>query len=350
MKLLIIGAGISGLATAYILAKQAPHIDIHCIEKSRGVGGRAATRRRNGAIFDHGAQFFRTNDVEQLAFFYNQLDASQLIDIAKPVWTFTHDNMIAVGDSAQNNVPKLVYRTGINQLGKLLKPDNLRISFEQRVHHIAHEHNLIHCVDANQQEIAVGDAVLFTPPAPQTIDILHESTCDSTMKQQLIDALTPATYRPCLSITMAFAHAFEFPFYALVNSDRQHDISWLAFEHDKDASRAPAGQSLITIQLAPAASKTHWDADVDTLATHYLPAIAALLNTQLPQPLWVDRQGWRYALPDGKANTHLLQMYERSHGVYFAGDALSGLGRVHLALQSGFDVAQRIISHDSDHT
>jgi hypothetical protein len=124
----------------------------------------------------------------------------------------------------------------------------------------------------------------------------------------------------------------------------------LAFEHDKDVSRAPAGQSLITIQLAPSASKTHWDDDVEALATHYLPAIASLLNTQLTLPLWIDRQGWRYALPDGKANTHLLQMYERSHGVYFAGDALFGLGRVHLALQSGIDVAHRIISQYSNRT
>lgn len=350
MKLLIIGAGISGLATAYTIARHASDIEIHCIEKSRGVGGRAATRRRDGAVFDHGAQFFRTNDQDQLAFFRNELDASQLIDIAKPVWTFTHDNMLAVGDSAQNNAPKLVYRSGINQLGKLLTPANLTISFQQRVHHIDINHNTIRCFDAEQHEIAHGDAILFTPPAPQTIEILHESSIDATMQQQLIAGLSPATYRPCLSITMAFAQPFDVPFYALVNSDRQHDISWLAFEHDKDASRTPAGQSLITIQLAPSASRQHWDDAVDTLAAHYLPIIASLLNTQLSQPLWVDRQGWRYALPDGTANTHLLQMYERSHGLYFAGDALSGLGRVHLALQSGFDVAHRIISQYSDRT
>lgn len=350
MKLIIVGAGISGLATAYTLAKHAPEIEIHCIEKSRGVGGRAATRRRDGALFDHGAQFFRTNDNDQLAFFRDVIDASQLIDIAKPVWTFTHDNQIAVGDSAQNNAPKLVYRSGINQLGKLLMPANLAVSFQQRLHHVVHDHHVFRCFDADQHEIAAGDAIVFTPPAPQTIEILRESQLDATVQQQLIDALAPATYRPCLSITMAFAQSFDLPFYAIVNSDRQHDISWLAFEHEKDPSRVPTGQSLITIQLAPSASRAHWDDTVETLAAHYLPIIASLLRHELTNPLWVDRQGWRYALPDGQANTHLLQMYERSHGVYFAGDALFGLGRVHLALQSGFDVAQRIISHSTNRT
>ena len=345
MKLLIVGAGISGLATAYTISKQSSHITMHCIEKSRGVGGRAATRRRDGAVFDHGAQFFRTNDPLQLDFFREQLDASQLVDIRKPVWTFTHDNMIAVGDPAQNNAPKLVYRPGINHLGKLLMPDNLHMSFQTRVHSFTHDHNKFHCFDSDQQEIAVGDAILLTPPAPQTIDIVRASQLDTDVQRTLINALEPATYRPCLSITLAFAQQFAFPFYALVNSDRQHDISWLAFEHDKDASRAPAHQSLITIQLAPNASRLYWDADIPTLTTTFLPAISSLLDCTLSSPLWVDRQGWRYALPDGKADTHQLQMYERSHGVYFAGDALSGLGRVHLALQSGFDVAQRIIAN-----
>jgi predicted NAD/FAD-dependent oxidoreductase len=345
VKLIIIGAGISGLAAAYTLHHTASHIDLTCIEKSRGVGGRAATRRREGAIFDHGAQFFRTSDETQLAFFRHVLDASQLVDIAKPVWTFTHDNMIAVGDAAQNNAPKLVYRTGINTLGKLLTPPSLALIFQQRIHHIVRESHIYHCYDEHNTLLASGDALLFTPPAPQTIDILRASTIDPSISESLIQALQPATYRPCISMTMAFNQPVDFPFYALVNSDRQHDISWLAFEHDKDATRAPAGQSLITIQLAPSASRHHWDADVDTLAAYFVPMISSLLKTQLPQPLWVDRQGWRYALPDGKANTHLLQMYEQSHGVYFAGDAMHGLGRVHLALQSGFDVAQRIMAH-----
>lgn len=347
MKLLIIGAGISGLAAAYTLNQTAQHIEITCLEKSRGVGGRAATRRRDGAVFDHGAQFFRPQDDAQLRFFQDTIDSSQLIDIAKPVWTFTHDNQIAIGDSAQNNAPKLVYRAGINTLGKLLLTANLSILFQQRVHHFVRIDNTFHCFDAENNLLAIGDALLMTPPAPQTIDILQASTLDTTVRQTLISALEPAVYRPCLSITLAFNQVIERPFYALVNSDRAHDISWLAFEQDKDPSRVPAGQSLITIQLAPHASQTHWDDDNATLTQYALPLIEQLLHCSLSTPLWVDRQGWRYALPNGKANIHLLQMYEQSHGLYFAGDALSGLGRIHLALQSGFDVAQRITMNHS---
>ena len=57
-KLAIIGAGPSGLAAAYAL-KDEP-LEITMLEKSRGVSGRAATRRREGACYDHGANYFKT--------------------------------------------------------------------------------------------------------------------------------------------------------------------------------------------------------------------------------------------------------------------------------------------------
>ena len=52
---LIIGAGISGLTCAASL--RAAGLSPKVIEKSRGIGGRMATRRAGALSFDHGAQF-----------------------------------------------------------------------------------------------------------------------------------------------------------------------------------------------------------------------------------------------------------------------------------------------------
>ena len=55
----VIGAGISGLA----LANKIEHIaNVTIFEKSRGFGGRVATRRVDDISFDHGAQFFKVRD------------------------------------------------------------------------------------------------------------------------------------------------------------------------------------------------------------------------------------------------------------------------------------------------
>lgn len=345
MQILIVGAGISGLAAAYHLGQYAPTVRVHCIEKSRGIGGRVATRRRDGATFDHGAQFFRPVDDAQLHFFTQLLPHDQLIDIATPVGAFDQHNTITPGDATQNNLPKLSYRDGINQLAKLLTPAQMTISRETRVHHVVVQDKRITCISDSGAEIATGDAVLFTPPAPQIHEILTASILPDAMRTTLTTALAQAQYRPCLSVTLAFAGTFDWPYYALVNTDRAHDFSWVAFEHHKASTRVPTGQTLITVQCGPAASLRWWEYDTAHLSSTILPQLTTLLGTALPAPLWCDRQGWRYALPDKPADAIALQTYEQSHGVYFTGDALVGLGRVQLAIAHGMATAQRIIDH-----
>ena len=60
-KVAVIGAGISGLMCARTLVDHG--FPVTLFEKSRGVGGRMATRRtHDGLRFDHGAQYFTVRD------------------------------------------------------------------------------------------------------------------------------------------------------------------------------------------------------------------------------------------------------------------------------------------------
>jgi predicted NAD/FAD-dependent oxidoreductase len=60
-KVGVVGAGIAGLACAQTLRNNG--VDVTVLEKSRGIGGRVATRRiDSGASFDHGAQYFTVTD------------------------------------------------------------------------------------------------------------------------------------------------------------------------------------------------------------------------------------------------------------------------------------------------
>jgi renalase len=62
---LIIGAGVSGLACAKVLASAGRQVRV--IERSRGVGGRCATRRVDGQPVDHGQVFLHGQSPEFLA-------------------------------------------------------------------------------------------------------------------------------------------------------------------------------------------------------------------------------------------------------------------------------------------
>ena len=62
--------------------------------------------------------------------------------------------------------------------------------------------------------------------------------------------------------------------------------------------------------------------------------VTTLLGEDAGAPLWADRQGWRYALPDGAADAMVLAQ-ARDDGLWFAGDYVAGVGRIHRAIASG---------------
>ncbi|MEY4932043.1 MAG: hypothetical protein RLZZ403_363, partial [Pseudomonadota bacterium] len=56
----IVGAGLAGLACARVLF--GAQYSVTVLEKSRGLGGRIATRRVGRLAFDHGAQYLVVRD------------------------------------------------------------------------------------------------------------------------------------------------------------------------------------------------------------------------------------------------------------------------------------------------
>ena len=358
MKLAIIGAGVAGLAAARALRQRRPDLAITIYEKSRSLGGRAATCRRDGCTFDHGAQYMKAPTPELERLLTAELPADDLLDIGRPVWTFDGAGVIAEGDPAQNADPKWIYRDGLSRLGTLLGA-GLDIQRETRIGRIGRRtkdegriagasDNLSSLVfglsssgyelfDIQQQKIADTDLILLTPPAPQTADILAASDLDADAKAALLAELARATYRRCISLALAYGRPIARPFYALVNIDRAHPISWLALEHAKAPDRCPPGHSLLIAQMASGWSFAHWDAPADELERLVVDQVGALLSEDTRAPLWSDVQRWRYALPDGGADFDALNA--SGSGLFFAGDYTSGQGRLHLAIESGWRAA-----------
>ena len=62
MRTVVVGAGLSGLVAARTLHDGGHEVTV--FDKGRGVGGRLATRRIDGAVLDHGAQFFTVRNDE----------------------------------------------------------------------------------------------------------------------------------------------------------------------------------------------------------------------------------------------------------------------------------------------
>ena len=340
----IVGAGVAGLAAGRALTR-AGHL-VTIVEKSRGVGGRVATRRVAGFTIDHGAQMVKAPNAELLELVHETGSAH---DLVAPVWIVDGAGRVITGDPAMNSEPKWVWPGGNTALAKHLAA-GLSLRLETTVVAIEPTGTGYALIDAENERIGPFDALLLTAPAPQSAGIIAASDLDATDRAALLATLQPVHYRPCLSLALAYPQRPEPPWYALVNLDRNHAISWLACEHAKPG-RAPTGYGLMLAQMSPAWSQANWDilakgtytpeGTLPTPAIEVHGMVCALLDRELEAPLWVDAHRWRYALADA---TYDPTASSGRAGIFLAGDMEYGQGRVHLAIMSGWAAARRIIA------
>ncbi len=339
-RLAIIGAGPAGLAAAWRL-RDVADIDVTLFEKSRGVFGRAATRTRHGARLDPGANYFRTDLPDITRMVGSELPSDDLVEIAGDINVFDRFGKISAGDSSLNGEKKWTYRNGINTLGKLLaEAARCEILFGTRVGGIRRNSRSLswEVIDQENRGYGLFDAVLLALPAPQAVALLPEDASIAA------GALAPATYQSQWSFTFAFGgNANKWPgeAYALVNNDRQHKFAWVSRENAKPG-RIAEGTLVVMAQMQPGWSLERFDHGAAALAQEVSKALADFFGWDSAAFQWFDSQRWKYSLPTGRADPEQLRAAE-TIGLYVAGDAVVGRGRVSQALQSGLDVAKRIL-------
>lgn len=344
----IIGAGMAGLAAGRDLARAGRTVSL--FEKSRNVGGRVTTRRLASFSIDHGAQLVKAPSVELLALVR---ESGAALDLVAPVWIFDGEGHVIPGDPAMNTEPKWVWPDGNSALAKHLA-QGLALHLETTVAALVRSGDGYEVIDAGGERAGPFEAVLLTAPAPQTAAIIAASDLEPEARDELLAALQPVHYRPCLSLALAYARRPAPPWYALVNTDRRHPVAWLACEHAKPG-RAPAGQGLMLAQMAPAWSEANWEtlargtygqhSPLPSAAEEVHELVCALLGEDPGPPLWANAHRWRYALADAACGPAACA---GRAGIFVAGDMEHGQGRAHLAISSGWAAARRIMAALAD--
>lgn len=337
----IVGAGLSGLAAAHTLA-DAGYI-VTLFEKSSDVGGRAATRERQGFIYDHGAQYVKEGTPLNLSLITERFSSPDLIDIKKPIWIFDGEGHLLAGDEKQNNEQKLSYKHGLNILAQRMA-EELTIKRETPITRIQQDPTGWRLFDQVGQAYGSFNTLLITIPATQASALIKASQLESSLQDLVVSQLDKASYNPLISVMLGYQPKPQTrPYYALVNSDKQHPISWLAWEHEKAPERVPAGTGLLLAQMAPAYSTQHMQTTDEELVRDVAQLVSKLIQESLPEPSFSDVQRWTYALPSQKADGDLLNASTIPHRLAFAGDAFVG-GRLHLALEHGITVSNQLIN------
>ncbi len=336
----IIGAGMSGLAAAHTL--QDAGLIVTLFEKSRGVGGRAATRKRDGFIYDHGAQYFKGGSELSTEWITKRFPTSDLLDIAKPVWIFDGEGHIQEGDPKQNADAKWSYRSGFTSFSKRMA-EGLDVRLETLVGRVQQMDRGWAIFGAANESLGHFDQLLITIPATQAISLIEASQFADEQGKAISEQLGKAKYNPLISVMLGYKPTPQTrPYYALVNTDKGHPISWLAWEHEKAPERVPEGTGLLIAQMAPTYSKEHRETPQTVLFQDVAQLVSTLVDEQLTTPMFTDVQYWRYALPSEKADADTLLALTLPLGLAFCGDAFVG-GRAHLALEDGVHVAQHLL-------
>ena len=310
----------AGLACAGAL--HAAGVTVALFEKSRGVGGRLATRRVDGLQFNHGAQYASAHG---------------------PAFQAVLDGMGATGDAAPWPTPgagRWAGTPGMSAMARHMAA--LGVGALHGMRHVAYldrtpEGWMVRHLDAatarpglvTQQGGEVAgpfDAVVLALPAPQASALLHGMAHPFALEADR------AGMAPCWTLMLALANATDVP--DLPPSGGALD--WIA----RDSSR-PGREQTPECWVANAGaewSSAHLELPAEEVRSRLLEEFADATDLrQTPSYAAVHR--WRYALVDAPLGRAAL--WDADAGVGVCGDWCLG-PRVEDAYTSGRAMADQL--------
>jgi renalase len=313
---LVIGAGVAGLSAAGDLQKAGRRALI--IDKSTGVGGRVATRRFDGATFDHGAQFVSARDPRFEEVLENASAAGSAVEWCR-------------GFAAEaDGHPRWRGHPGMSALARYLAT-GLEIVQEKQVAALRQmsDHWSIAMSDG---EIWTARAVVLTAPVPQSLVLLEAGGVE--LDPALQQRLSAISYERCLAVMVRLDGPSRLPppggFAPAVGP-----ISWIADNQIKGISAEPA----ITLHANDAFSLAHWDQDRDESARQLLAAEDGWIGAGIKSH---QIHGWRYSKPR-QTDPLPCAVVSCSPALVLAGDAFAG-PRVEGAALSGWAAAGAVLN------
>jgi renalase len=310
----VVGAGIAGLVCAQQLRRSGYRVVV--LEKSRGLGGRVATRRLAGTWADHGLRYLEVQGAL----------STQLIQ------TLVQQGIVHQwADSQWADSPRYVAPDGITAIAKFLST-GLEIRRSQRVQTLTllPDRTWSLTLEAADQADLTAAAVVLAIPAPQALALL-EPLADRLPPASL-EALQSVQFAPCITAIATYPAGLA----KLSQTQAQlpdADIAWVGLEFSKQTSRLEDSKLAIVVQSSAAFADRHLDqADLNAVGRHLITE-AKLLD---PEELQVHR--WRYAFVSHPWQEPTLSF---DSALWCCGDWCGG-DRLENALQSGLATAAQL--------
>ncbi|PYE44006.1 hypothetical protein DFI02_103159 [Rhizobium sp. PP-F2F-G20b] len=318
-RVAIIGAGMAGLTLARALAG---HATVRIFEKSKGIGGRMATRRIEDISFDHGAQYFTVRDPR----FRDMLDAAAA-DGAVERW----NRDIVLLPAAPQNDPRAkdaryVGKPGMNALPKWMARD-CDITFNAEMSSISGTPGNW-TVTTKAGEDGPFDWIVATAPAPQSAALLPPAFAHHA-------ALHTTGMNACFTLMMTLHPGAATPFAAARLDDPV--INWIS-RNDTKPGRDDA--PCLVVNAGPEWSDRHVEAPLESLRAQMLEAVRRYIPLEAAEAESAVIKRWRYANVARPAGQPFL--LDREQQLASCGDWCIA-GRVEAAFQSASQLADALL-------
>lgn len=303
----VIGAGMAGLVCAQQLSQAGYSVVV--VEKSRGLGGRVATRRLHGTCADHGVRYLEPQG-QLLGQLVQVLGDRHLLQ----VWTDTGYELEAKRQQLKpaSQSPWYVAPSGMSAIAKFLAT-GLEVWLNQRVQalalgeglslsapttgnlwHLTLEPTNINSTVAKPKELTAR-ALVIAIPAPQALMLL-EPLAETGLPAVFLDNLRSVEFDPCFSVIAGYPAQVQpdIAWKAVTFIDHP-DLGWIGL----DSSKRPPGQPpVFVVQSNAEFAQRHLEVkDLQPAGNQLLTRAAECLLPWLDTPDWIQVHRWRYAFP-----------------------------------------------------
>ncbi|GAB4166544.1 MAG: hypothetical protein Tsb006_5880 [Rickettsiaceae bacterium] len=317
----IIGAGISGLSLANMLIGLA---NVRVFEKSRGFGGRIATRYSENFEFDHGAQFF-TIKTDKFKKFMQPLLDKGVVDVWKAKFVEINANNITHKTEWNSNYPHYVGVPRMNMVCKHLA-HSLDITLETEVKRIERlgEYKW-QLFNSNNDVLGKFDWVISSIPSFQAHKLLPSEFAYH-------DYLKSVKMLGCYSLMLGFENRLDIEWDAALV--KNSNISWISHNSSKPGRK--------TLNSIVALTSNKWaeenmEASIDSVKADMLETLLHIIKYKKDNLIRCEIHRWRYANV-GK-NTKYKYLLNQNNKLAAIGDwCISG------RIESGFLSANALYS------
>ena len=313
-KIAIIGTGLSAIFSAIHLRKNTD-LEINLFDKARGLGGRLATRRAEGGKFDHGAQYFsieRINNLPEIQMLINEGVINNIED--KDIY-FSPDGMT-------NIAKKLLIDFNIFKEHKLVSIDkeneNYKLFFENG-------------------STFNSDYIIMSCPMPQSLEILNKSKID--YDNNLIKDLEDLSYFPCIVVMIkSEIKLSNLDKHIGTDVDSKY-ISWIGDNYGKKVSNI---ENYYTIQCSPEFSYENFENEYDETNEKLKHEMEKIFGSNYQI---LSNHKWRYSIPKNFYQGDNSLVINQKDFLGLCGDIFTN-GRFDGAITSGLSIADKFLKNE----